>query len=275
MNHCVIAPPTFYGSEMISDRPYHMLLAHMMLKDAKYADTALNIVKKPGVYVILDNGVWEKEPVSLVDLIDIAKQLRPSELILPDVFRDMSNSLRATMNSIPAVMEALPGMILGGVVQGNNVAELVYSYSRLANHPCIDVIHIPKVIEWTWPYRGRLGFIRHLHWARYLSRKPHHLLGIMENPLELAGFEEFGDRIRSCDSALAVTAALEHTMIDFACGFVGPKPKRQSNYFDTEVGFVSDEQFQILEHNITVIDAIVGSNDDSRLSRIPKVQRAG
>ena len=67
---------------------YHLALTHLVLKYSEYAEFYKK-KREQGDFVILDNSLIELgKAASLHKVLEAAKIINPSEIVLPDVFND-------------------------------------------------------------------------------------------------------------------------------------------------------------------------------------------
>lgn len=236
-----------YGQDM------HMFLTHLVEKYPHYAKFA----KEVKGYKILDNSLIELGgAVDLQRVLDAAELIGADEIILPDVFQDGPETMKAVYNALDDIRMRWPRgncpYKLMAVAQGKDVKEWFECYQNLLDIDQIDVIGIPKVLAKMHP-QGRPYFVNELC---LLNRKPHHLLGLWYSVTELDEYNNLG-AIRSCDTVLlgymakhglrvngmrpdGFTVDLENDVInyddyDFECGSdydyetcITPKRKRRT-----------------------------------------------
>lgn len=177
----------------------HMFLTHLVEKYPFYAKLAREVKG----YKILDNSLIELGgAVNLQRVLDAAAHIDADEIILPDVFQNGPETIKAVKASIEELLEIYPeGKIpykLMAVAQGKDEKEWYECYTFLLNNPYIDVIGIPKVLAKMHP-QGRPHFVNELC---NLTYKPHHLLGLWYSMEEFHEYKHIED-IRSCDTVLA------------------------------------------------------------------------
>lgn len=179
-------------------QPMHMFLTHMVEKYGMYADTARNVFG----YKILDNSVIELGgSVSMTRILGAAERINADEIILPDVFQNGPDTLRAVRYALNELDRKYPNhnwpYKLMAVAQGKDAEEWYDCYKELVAMRDIDVIGIPKVLAKMHP-QGRPYFVNELC---DLYHKDHHLLGLWYSITELLEYEH-PDAIRSCDTVL-------------------------------------------------------------------------
>jgi len=78
----------------VADR--YFCLAHHYVNDSEYRNYFLSLKDKPSsfyMFVTLDNGAAEESLVTEDVLLDIVKELRPNEVIAPDVLFDKNSTI--------------------------------------------------------------------------------------------------------------------------------------------------------------------------------------
>ena len=207
----------------------HMFLTHLVEKYPFYAKLAREVKG----YKILDNSLIELGgAVNLQRVLDAAAHIDADEIILPDVFQNGPETIKAVKASIDELLEIYPDgdwpYKLMAVAQGKDEKEWYECYKALLNNPYVDVIGIPKVLAKMHP-AGRPYFVNELCNLKY---KPHHLLGLWYSVNEFHEYTHIED-IRSCDTVLlgymakhglaktgvrpdGYTVDLENDVIDFS-----------------------------------------------------------
>lgn len=176
----------------------HMFLTHMVEKYPTYAKVAQDA---PG-YKILDNSLIELgDAVSVERVIDAATHIRADEIILPDVFQNGPETIKAVQNALNTLHKMFPKgdwpFKLMAVAQGADEKEWYDCYKYLLEMREVDVIGIPKVLAKMHP-QGRPYFVNELCNP---FAKPHHLLGVWYSLSELAEYNH-PKQIRSCDTVI-------------------------------------------------------------------------
>ena len=223
----------------------HMFLTHMVEKYPTYAKVAQDA---PG-YKILDNSLIELGgAVSVERVIDAAARIGADEIILPDVFQNGPETIKAAQDALNTLHKMFPKgdwpFKLMAVAQGANEEEWYDCYEYLLGMREVDVIGIPKVLAKMHP-QGRPHFVNELC---NLSVKPHHLLGVWYSLSELVEYNH-REQIRSCDTVIlgymakygmcsagtrpdGFTLDLEKDVVDYA------RIKNDANLADVKVGGV-------------------------------------
>lgn len=177
----------------------HMFLTHLVEKYPFYAKFARDVKG----YKILDNSLIELGgAVNLQRVLDAAAHIDADEIILPDVFQNGPETIKAVEASIKELLGIYPDgkfpYRLMAVAQGKDEKEWYECYNFLLKNNFIDVIGIPKVLAKAHP-QGRPHFVNELC---DLQAKPHHLLGLWYSMTEFNEYRNIDD-IRSCDTVLS------------------------------------------------------------------------
>lgn len=171
-----------------------MALTHLVLKHQEYRQA----LQDYSGYIILDNSLIENsgEAMDLMDVITAAELIDADEIILPDVFRESEDTLRAVNAAIEAISEMylLGKYKLMAVAQGDSISKWVACFERLERIPEVDIIGVPKVLAKLHP-AGR-GVVENI-WAA--SKKDIHLLGLWYGLEELQNFRK---SFRSMDTVM-------------------------------------------------------------------------
>jgi hypothetical protein len=181
---------------------FHFLLASRITNDIFrwYA-----YVASLGDFIIVDNGAPEGELVSKGTLISAANAVRASEVILPDVLRDMEQTIELSTNK--SLLNDVKPSRRFVVPQGSNWEEWEECARVLIRECRPATVGVPK---WTQELPGG-----RVHGVKFLLRlkKPFniHLLGMARPPRE--EFAELKiDGVRSIDTALPI-ALSQHDLI--------------------------------------------------------------
>lgn len=251
MVEVAVISPIAHMRSMGAGRRFHLLLAHLA-RNRNYVQ-AVHDMKG---YKILDNSLMENghKAMEMRAVISAAHVLQPDEIVLPDVFCDGRATLDLAAESLAYCTRvgARRRYMVAAVAHGKTAQEWLVCYQGLVALG-VDVIHIPKVMDTSWPYGGRAGLVHWLHNTNHRNRFiEHHLLGIWTNPVELASYV-YIPWLRSCDTALPIQAAFSNTTLHPLWGLdpLGPKSKRPENYFDL---ILTDEQHLIADENIRILD---------------------
>lgn len=249
-------PPTDLLREFATD--YHLCLAHVLRDDegqmAYYKERAASMDD----YVILDNGAYELgRSIPFQHLIDVALQIMPQEIVLPDVFLNSKETILTACeghNLLTNVGNAWAfidhPMNIMVAPQGKNLTEWLRCMDALINAMRPNVIGIPVVYE---KMMGRGVLIKEV--IRYFEgdlyfRPEIHLLGWDGDLYKLMCYaRDFPLWVRGIDSAKPFYYSLDRNPMFLDQGPVRPRP---DNYFD----LLKDEfSIQVLEHNLDLFQS--------------------
>jgi hypothetical protein len=217
----------FELSRKFNDYPY--VLGHLIKLDSDYKKFYKEELKHAS-YSILDNSAFELgKSIPFEELISVARELRPSHLVLPDTVHDKNTTLKNSIEFFSQYESELRELNITpiGVVQGDTFVELYECISRYIS--CgIHSIAIPfdciantdysivrfQFFRWLINQIGEVG-MRGIHF---------HFLGI-QNPQELllySGLEK--SYIYSIDSSSPILHGVAGNRFT-EWGTNEPKPK--------------------------------------------------
>jgi len=228
----------FEKSKAFNDYPY--VLGHLIKLDSEYKEFykhQLEVSK----FSILDNSAFELgKSIPFDELMSVARELKPSHLVLPDTVHDKETTLK---NSIDfweefAVELGMLDITPIGVVQGNSFEDL-YECMKRYNRVGIDYIAIPfDCIKDTDYSQIRFQFFRWLIEKvgfSQLSLLNFHFLGL-QNPQEMllySGLEK--ELITSIDSSSPILHGISgNEFTKWGCLSEKPKMKLADN-LDIEI----------------------------------------
>ena len=189
-------------------RTHNFALAHM-LTNSKYRE---NMRILGGLtFLILDNGAYEIGTLSIQTLLDLALDVKASELILPDVLHDSQATLKATGKALDYLFlfgkEFTETKRMMLVPQGTDLIDwiacaelLITDYKvRFGNKPF--TIGVPKVTAKFLGGRRNL-LSKFLVEAQMIHQFDIHLLGVAEDIHQIKQLAQaHGKHIRTIDSA--------------------------------------------------------------------------
>lgn len=233
----------------------YFALAHLYLADVNYRNFFLDIRKnQPGAFITLDNGAAEHSLVNENILLDIVAELKPNEVIAPDVLFDKEQTLRNLYYF--AVKMVDNGYIkhtkIFGCPQGSTKQEWLECYYIMMINPLITTIGLSKIaVPKCWfdvegdkqIAQSRNECIKELK-ERELLQKPLHLLGMGEHSEFDYYLKNKIKNIRSSDSCYTILAAINN--ISFEQGDITRIPTNNS-YFDAQL---TEKQQQLAISNI-------------------------
>jgi hypothetical protein len=236
----------------------YFVLAHHYVLDKNYKNFFLNLKEtKPSAFITLDNSAAEHSLVTEEVLLDVVKELKPNEVIAPDVLFNRDQTLM-NLRSFKIKMRDL-GLLehtkIFGCPQGSNKEEWLTCYYKMANDPFVSTIGLSKIAVpkcWndatgdTMIAKSRNECVKHLYEKGWLI-KPLHLLGMGEHDEFEYYLANNIPHIRSSDSCYTILAAING--IDFERGDTTRIPTTNA-YFDVEL---TSEQIDLAKKNINYL----------------------
>lgn len=243
MKLAIIAPTNLLDScARLSS--YHLVLAHEYLNNEEYRNF-YNERSDFGDEIILDNGAFENgESLLASALLEIAKELKPTTVIMPDFRFDMVSTIKATQMAVDIFGNT--NMRLMGVPQGNSLEEVIMCYKQLLELQEIDSIGIYEEIGEVTGLGTRIDFCNYLEVNKLIDKSIYyHALGMEENISDALALNQF-KWLEGIDSAKPVVYGL-HTM-----SVINPEnfikyPHRPNGYF--ELTDISKNVQNICKHN--------------------------
>jgi hypothetical protein len=206
---CIITP-TSYLEKYASQSSMHLVLAHLVDTDEKYA----NFYSNRNEYKIMDNSAFELgESYSPEKLIELAKKCKANAIVLPDYPGKPSYlTIDAAVRLIPNVKEANLDAMFVPQSQNGNWQDWADAYIWASNNSDIDIIgmsilgipnalpHIEKA------YARVVGTALLQQMNKFNFNKSHHYLGLNSGPaLEIPSLIKM-NALDSCDSSGPVWA---------------------------------------------------------------------
>ena len=234
MKLAVIAPVPLQDKYAVTD--YHMALTHLVLDPymgARYSEVFITR-RKLGHYVILDNSVVELgAAIKIETVIEAARRIGASEIILPDIFDDREATVYEAKRIVRHYKEELKPYKLMAVAQGKDMADWIECYCQLAAIPEIDVIGVPKRLhdKLGGDNPGRLAVLFQLHQQGIAEHygKPVHLLGCNENPRDLAIAAAY-PWVRGVDTIVPVLCGTLGIIFDPLRGMIMKRPPHKPDF---------------------------------------------
>lgn len=199
---------------LIEKDPYHLCLAHQVLKDPLYAMFFMEQRKVHNHFVIMDNGAAETgKSLPTSTLIRAAMKVQPNEMVLPDTIKDMHQTLLDSEEALNQIRRELPHMRLMGVPQGRTKHEWMQCLLTMISWG-VDTIGVSK---FTVPE----VFASRVHAIDVMQGLDAdiHILGSADLPGEIHEMDYlYPDRVRGTDSGIAAIYAQDGREI------IGPRP---------------------------------------------------
>lgn len=194
-------------------------LAHLYKQHESYRTFFLNLKEYRGnSFITLDNSAAERSLVTEDVLLDIVKELKPNEVIAPDVLFDRDQTLKNLYNFTAKMMDRgyAEHTKIFGCPQGKTKDEWLECYRLMLSNSMISTIGLSKIaVPKCWNNAeddkmiaaSRIACVQELY-DNGLLTKPVHLLGMGEfNEFEYYKTHNIPN-IRSSDSCYTILAAL-------------------------------------------------------------------
>lgn len=233
-------------------------LAHFYVKYEHYREKFLELRKNSKNFITLDNSAAEKSLVTEDVLIGIVKELKPDEVIAPDVLFDKQQTLTNLFSFTQKMKkeQLLLHTKIFACPQGNTREEWLDCYKQMMNNLDVATIGLSKIAVprcWANEQHEDVGIkesrrecVKFLM-DNHLIKKPLHLLG-MGDPTE---YEVYTHKlIRSTDSCYTVLAAWHG--VDFASGDLRRIPTTNDFYEHK----LDEDQYSLALKNIDFLRKI-------------------
>lgn len=238
----------------------HFCLAHLYLTNPAYKSYFLKVRRRPNSFILLDNGAAEHSLVSQQILLEIVEELKPDEVISPDVL----NNYQQTLTNLEAFTEAMEskGLLQHTNIffcpQGDNMEEWMKSYIRGLETPQVATIGLSKIALPHCMFKAKedklIATSRRLTLialdALLLIKKPLHLLGA-ETPLEFTSHVVYS-KVRSTDSCLSVWSAMNEQNWKQGNDSAFERIPTPHDYFSR---IMTEEQINLAKSNIKFLEA--------------------
>ena len=212
MKIATIVPTAFL--EETKDDDYHMTLAHLVGVDQVYTKF-FRRMSDEGKYVILDNGAFEGKLHTMKDLLDKAEMIKASEIVLPDVIKNSTDTIMKGFDALRAYGNLCPKDTYNimGAPQGNNISEWVDCAKTMLKYWEIGCIGIPKNLIFSVGDDARLLAMKHIRGLVEDSNVDIHLLGCWNNPREVHSFWSCYSKVRGVDSSIPYIYARDDVIL--------------------------------------------------------------
>lgn len=241
--------------DMMDNGDCYFALAHHYVQDSNYRETFLNLRNRvPDAFICLDNGSAEHSLVTEDILLDVVKELKPNEVIAPDVLFNKHKTLENFYSFIRAMerLNLFDHTSIFACPQGSTKEEWLSCYFIMMTSPYVKCLGLSKIAVpkcWNDATGDKLiGKSRNqcvATLAKYnFLQKPLHLLGMGEHTEFDFYLENNIPHIRSSDSCYTTLAAIHG--IDFEQGDTTRIPTENA-YFDMTL---TEEQQTLAKKNI-------------------------
>lgn len=257
---CIITPTAYLGM-FASQSSMHLVLAHLVDKDEKYA----NFYADRKEFKIMDNGAFELgksyDPNKLVEL---GKKCKADAIVLPDYpFHPGQKTVDAAASLIPQVKEAGFKTMFVPQSQIGDWNDWVEAYSWASWNDDIDIIgmsilgipnalpHIPAA------YARVVGTEILQRMNQFNPNKYHHYLGLNAGPaLEIPPLIQMG-ALDSCDSSNPVwMGILGHEYSENTDSFLPVKKVRKEVEFSCPMS-TDEHTLSIIQRNINLTKTLL------------------
>lgn len=221
MQVATILPQNYLG--LIKNDDYFMCLGNLIGAPGmeEYTDFYTKRSRE-GKFVIMDNGLIEKDPRPIEELADKALSIGASEMVMTDVFCDRQKTLNAIADGVDRLKAVVhPKLML--VPQGNSVDDWIKcAHEIIMTYNTMDfTIGVPKVLVHLGGRDGRAAAISGLQEVCPIVRHfTFHLLGCWTTPLEVTMIDKLQHsddkfpHIRGVDSAMPLVYARANKLLD-------------------------------------------------------------
>lgn len=259
-----LIPPNKHLEMMALGNAGYFCLAHHYMNDKNYRQHFLNIRSADkNAFITLDNGAAEESLVTRKELIKIVKELKPSEVIAPDVLFNKDKTLENFHLFLDKMLEKnlLEDTKLFACPQGSSKEEWLECYWHMATNKHVSCIGLSKIaVPKCWNNvtgDKQIGKSRNQCITELLHRglilKPFHLLGMGEHD-EFELYKTLNIKeIRSSDSCYTVLSAING--IRFDSGDTTRVPTT-NDYFNATL---NEEQKHIAISNINYLKERYGT----------------
>jgi hypothetical protein len=210
-----IIAPTNYLDMFSAQSHFHLVLAHLVDTDEKYASFYRNMSER-GDFIICDNGAFELgESYAPNKLIELGQRCGADALVLPDYpFQPASKTVDASAALIAQVKDAGFKTMFAPQSETGQLDDWISGYEWAASNDDIDIIGmsilgIPNAIPYIHIAYARVVMTQILiERGIFNFNKYHHYLGLNSGPgLEIPSLIQMG-AMDSCDSSGPVWAGI-------------------------------------------------------------------
>lgn len=259
---------SFYVTGIVSVKHLNLLekdKIHMCLANvARLSDEYKEFYKrkaKEGCFVLMDNGAAEGDQPSNEEILSLAKEINPTELILTDTLYDSADTVRRSTEALNLYKEG--GLTCGFMVvpQGKNLEDWEDCLRKLLALDGVTSVGVSKFIS-MWEEKGYCEVSGDD--ARYKALEVIekvvaetgkdvgvHLLGSHIGVFEIKRVKDAFKRVRSSDSAFAYIAAQAGVEV----GLDVRRPKGEIDFVD---GVVDED---LLDKNLQSIRDLLNSEE--------------
>lgn len=183
--------------------------------------------------------------MSDAQLIDVAVDINPTAVILPDVRFDSEATIERSFNFLEYVHGKYPWKLLA-VPQGKDFPSVMDSFDAFADDMRIDGFGIYEEIGDVTGHGSRYAFLQYLEDNEMIDEDAFiHLLGMEEDPLKVKALSDF-DWVMGVDSCKPIVYGIAEDMFIDGVGAHIPYPHRPKGYFDMTL---TEKQLGVAKQN--------------------------
>jgi hypothetical protein len=270
MKFAPVLPPELYPT--FSTGKYHFVQAHMIRRNVMIKEWFLHRAQMAHT-VILDNGTFELGEPDTKALLDVAEEIHPSYVVVPDVLRNYEK----TMNNLLLHGETCKNVAQEVMIvpQGQTVDEWVDCAREMLTY-CQSqrfgafMVGVPKILD-GMQLNGRMVAVNWLVKGRNFPSHRIHLLGVHRSFDEVRDIVQVITDLGGVDTTLPVAWAL--SAID-AAGFRErqgkwpPKMGLDANDFKmTEYDLDEEQRLCLILNNATAYQWINPHSRNAAVAR--------
>lgn len=227
----------------IKDRDMFMSLTNVAINNDQYLQFYIDRVNE-GKFVLLDNGTGDLDYQTMDKVLEIAKKLNPSEIILSDILGDCDATLQESEKSKKYFRDnGYKGQFMF-TPQGKTFEEWCRCYDQFDKSD-VATIGISKFVTEFWnDDNAREKCLEYINGAY-----PTHLLGCWKNINEVVECSKKFDNVRSSDSAICYIYAMSNMNIE--------DQDRPNNKIDFNHSVLNNTQLETLRENFKTYDRLI------------------
>lgn len=167
MVHGIICPVAFLERFVIKSK-FHLILPHLVKQYPKYKEFYKKRAEE-GDFVLLDNSIFELSySLSKEELLDIAEDMKVSEVVAPEVWDDKEGTEKLVEEFIEYHDKQKSNINILAMSQGNSIDELVETFFKWNTHPKINSLGLPFSLN--YEIKGVSDNVKSLTLRRVLNR---------------------------------------------------------------------------------------------------------
>ena len=244
--------------DLMHDGNRYFALAHHYFSDKQYREYFLSLRQhNPESFITLDNGAAEHSLVTEDMLLEAVSELKPNEVIAPDILFNKQQTLANLYNFLRKMIDYkfISHTSVFGCPQGSNKEEWLECYHIMLINPMVSTIGLSKIaVPKCWHNaegdkkiaESRNQCIQELVDRQWLA-KPIHLLGMGEHTEFDYYLKHKIPCIRSSDSCYTILAALNDIAFDTG---VTTRIPTTNEYFKK---VLTEEQVILAKRNIAYL----------------------